>query len=236
MLVRTTTRNPAVLSYYTMRKAVGLIALILPFALAVGCILYALIGPYHALPQPILQRSVSDYYYTPMRNYLVGSLCAIAAFLACSRGYDLTDEIAGYLASFFTLCVALIPPVDPRSSSLHGDASRDRLRAQRFRRTHASLAGLFLYFSLSQVFTGKDADPPQAAQKQGLRNLRSDHRSLHRRYGQPDDQGHSRIASTFLSALLVRVAGAGCLRCSLAYQGRRNLAGQATGPYPIFVS
>ena len=52
-----------------------------------------------------------------MRNYLVGSLCAIAAFLVCSRGYDLTDEIAGYLAGFFTLCAALIPPVDPRSSS-----------------------------------------------------------------------------------------------------------------------
>ena len=116
MPVRTKTKDPAILSYYEMRRAVGLIALILPFALAVGCILYALLGPDHALPQPILQRSISDYYYTPMRNYLVGSLCAIAAFLACSRGYDLSDEITGYLASFFTLCVALIPPVDPRSS------------------------------------------------------------------------------------------------------------------------
>lgn len=117
MSVRTTTRNPAVLSYYTMRKAVGLIALMLPFALAGGYILYTLIGPDHALPHPILQRSISDYYYTPMRNYFVGSLCAIAAFLVCSRGYDLTDEITGYLAGFFTLCVALIPPVNPRSSS-----------------------------------------------------------------------------------------------------------------------
>jgi len=117
MPARTTTKNPAVLSYYTMRRAVGLIALILPFALACGCILYALIGPSHALPHPILQRSISDYYYTPMHDYLIGSLCAIAAFLVCSRGYDLIDEITGYLAGFFTLCVALIPPVDPRSSS-----------------------------------------------------------------------------------------------------------------------
>jgi hypothetical protein len=99
-----------------MRRAVGLIALILPFALACGCILYALIGPRHALPHPTLQRSISDYYYTPMHDYLIGSLCAIAAFLVCSRGYDLIDEITGYLAGFFTLCVALIPPVDPRSS------------------------------------------------------------------------------------------------------------------------
>jgi hypothetical protein len=96
-----------------MRKAVGLIALSLPFVLALGSILYALLGPRGALPHPLLQRSISDYYYTPMRNYYVGSLCAIAAFLACSQGYDLTDEIAGYLAGAFTFAVALVPSVNP---------------------------------------------------------------------------------------------------------------------------
>jgi hypothetical protein len=108
-----TPRNPAVLSYYTMRKAVGLIALTLPFALATGSILSGLLGPAHALPHPLFQRSISDYYYTSMHDYLVGSLCAIAAFLACSRGYDLHDEITGYLAGLFTFGVAFIPSVDP---------------------------------------------------------------------------------------------------------------------------
>jgi cytochrome bd-type quinol oxidase subunit 2 len=51
-----------------------------------------------------------------MGNYLVGSLCAIAAFLICSRGYDLNDEIAGYLTGTFTLGVALFPSVNPRSA------------------------------------------------------------------------------------------------------------------------
>ncbi|MGB7549497.1 MAG: hypothetical protein WBM14_17305 [Terracidiphilus sp.] len=114
MSVRATLRNPAVLSCYALRRAVGIIALSLPFALAGGAILLALVGPAHALPQPILQRSISDYYYTPMRNCLVGSLCTIAAFLICSRGYDRNDEIAGYLSSTFTLGVALFPSVDPR--------------------------------------------------------------------------------------------------------------------------
>jgi hypothetical protein len=109
-------RNPAVLSYYTMRRAVGLIALSLPFALAAGSILSALLGPAHTLPHPLVQRSISDYYYTSMRDYLVGSLCAIAAFLACSRGYDLHDEIAGYLAGLFTFGVAFFPSFDPRST------------------------------------------------------------------------------------------------------------------------
>jgi hypothetical protein len=109
-----TIKNPAVLSYYAMRRAVGLIALSLPLTLAVGSALFAVAGPSHAWPHPLLERSISDYYYTPMRNYLVGSLCAIAAFLACSRGYDYDDEIMGYLASIFTFGVALFPSVNPR--------------------------------------------------------------------------------------------------------------------------
>lgn len=96
--------------------SVGLIALSLPFILAFGSILFALLGPGGALPHPILQRSISDYYYTPMRNYYVGSLCAIAAFLACSRGYDLADEVTGYLAGALTFGVALVPSVNPHAT------------------------------------------------------------------------------------------------------------------------
>jgi UDP-N-acetylmuramyl pentapeptide phosphotransferase/UDP-N-acetylglucosamine-1-phosphate transferase len=115
MSARPALANPAVMSYYTLRSAVGLIALSLPFALTVGTILLALLGPDHALPRPILQRSISDYYYTPVGNLLVGSLCAIATILICSRGYNLTDEITGYIAGLSTLGLALFPSVNPRS-------------------------------------------------------------------------------------------------------------------------
>ncbi len=113
MLTRTRTKNPAVLSYYAMRRAVGYLALSLPFTLALGAIVLALLGPGHDLPRPLLERSISDYYYTPMRNYYVGGLCAIAAFLVCSRGYELQDEITGYLAGAFAFGVALFPSVNP---------------------------------------------------------------------------------------------------------------------------
>jgi len=115
MLPRATSKNPVVLSYYTMRRAVGLIALTLPLALALGAILASLARPGHALPHPLLQRTISDYYYTPMRDYYVGALCAIGAFLACSRGYDLHDEITGYLAGFLAFGVAFCPSFDPYS-------------------------------------------------------------------------------------------------------------------------
>lgn len=113
MLPRSTSTNPVVLSYYTMRRMVGLIALALPFALAAGSILTTLFASGH-LPHPLLERSISDYYYTPMRDYYVGSLSAIAAFLACSRGYDLHDEVTGYLAAAFVLGVACCPSFNPR--------------------------------------------------------------------------------------------------------------------------
>ncbi len=109
-----TYKNPAVLSHHAMRRMVGIIALLLPFVLAGGAILLSLLGPSHALPHPLLQRSISDYRWTSMRDCQVGGLCAIAAFLMCSRGYDWVDEITGYLAGFLTLGVALCPSVNPR--------------------------------------------------------------------------------------------------------------------------
>jgi MFS family permease len=115
MLPRSTSTNPVVLSYYTMRRMVGLLALALPFALAAGSILAGFLTSGH-LPHPLLQRSISDYYYTPMRDLYVGSLCAIAAFLACSRGYDLRDEITGYLAGVCALGVACFPSFNPRNT------------------------------------------------------------------------------------------------------------------------
>jgi hypothetical protein len=116
MLPRSTSTNPVVLSYYTMRRMVGLIALTMPFVLSAGSILAAFLGTGHHLPHPLLQRSISDYYYTSMRDYYVGGLCAIAGFLACSRGYDLHDEIAGYLAGACALGVAFCPSFNPTGS------------------------------------------------------------------------------------------------------------------------
>lgn len=115
MSVHATPKNPAVLSHYAMRRMVGIIAMLLPFVLVGGRILIALLGPEHALPHPLLERSISDYRYTPMGDICVGSLCAIAAFLMCARGYDLSDEITGYLAGALALGVALVPSVNPRA-------------------------------------------------------------------------------------------------------------------------
>lgn len=97
-----------------MRKAVGILAIALPIVLVTGNILLSLIGPAHALPQPLLQPSISAYYYTVTGRFLIGSLCAIAMFLMSCQGYDRNDELTGYLACTFAIGVAFFPTTDPR--------------------------------------------------------------------------------------------------------------------------
>jgi hypothetical protein len=93
-------QDPLVLSYLALRKAVGIIGCSLPIALGLGGFF-----AFHAR----LQTTMSDYYYTGMRNIFVASLCAIGIFLMSTRGYDRKDEIAGRLASAFAIGVALFP-------------------------------------------------------------------------------------------------------------------------------
>ncbi len=108
MLRASAPKDPRVLSYLALRKAVGGIALALPFAIAV---------PW-ALLRHTVQTSISAYYYTGMRNLFVGSLCAIGMFMLCTRGYDSADEIAGILSAACAIGVAFFP-TSPAQCATH---------------------------------------------------------------------------------------------------------------------
>jgi hypothetical protein len=92
-------RTTLVLSYLGLRRAVGVIGMALPVVLAVGGLLR---------DGPGLQRSISHYYYSSMRDVLVGSLCAMAVFLFSYR-YDRPDAVAGVVASLSAAGAALFP-------------------------------------------------------------------------------------------------------------------------------
>jgi hypothetical protein len=100
MLIAPRPKDPIVLSYFALRKAVGAVALALPFVLAI---------PYWLVANHAVESSISGYYYTGMRNLFVGSLCAISMFMLCARGYDIKDEIAGIFSSICALGVAFFP-------------------------------------------------------------------------------------------------------------------------------
>jgi hypothetical protein len=92
--------DPRIISYMTLRQAVGYLGILLPFVLAIGNWLIFHGG---------LQGSVSNYYYTPMRGVLVGSLCVIGAFLLAYHGYDGWDDLFTNAAGIGAVGVALFP-------------------------------------------------------------------------------------------------------------------------------
>jgi hypothetical protein len=144
-------QNLQVISYLTLRKAVGILGITFPVIVVVGSIVF---GGCEGI-----QSSISCYYHTNMRNIFVGILCAIALFLFAYKGYDKRDDIAGDLACLFALGVTFFPTSIPESiipcipypyenriiSSIH----------------FISAGGFFLviaYFSIF-LFTIKDQNP-----------------------------------------------------------------------------
>lgn len=97
--------NDLVLSFLSVRRAIGAMGFFLPLAL----LAYGLLWSGDILP------SISAYYYSPMREVLVGSLCAQAVFLWSYEGYRppvpelITDKRVARIAALGALGVALSP-------------------------------------------------------------------------------------------------------------------------------
>jgi hypothetical protein len=94
-------KPPEIISYYTMRRAIGILGITLPLILVAGSSLFG--------DCKEVQTSISAYYYTNMRNVFVGFNCAVAFFFFAYRGHDWRDNLAGYLGCIFVLGVAFLP-------------------------------------------------------------------------------------------------------------------------------
>jgi hypothetical protein len=88
-------------SYKALRQAVGWIGMLLPLVL--------MFGVFFLFDGNLMEKSISSYYYTGMRDVLVGALCAIGLFLFFYSGYDRWDDWAGNIAGFTAICVAWFP-------------------------------------------------------------------------------------------------------------------------------
>ncbi|MGC4003112.1 MAG: hypothetical protein QM811_08240 [Pirellulales bacterium] len=96
-----------VVSYHTLRRAIGLSGFFLPVALGLGGL---------AIGVPI-QDNMSGYYHTPLRDVFVGTLFAIGVFLLCYRGYDWIENWTANIGCVSALLLALCP-LDPGSDPL----------------------------------------------------------------------------------------------------------------------
>lgn len=102
-------------SYFSLRKAVGLIGMLLPVVLMLGNYLY--------FSGEIVLPTISQYYHSPMRDVFVGGLISIACFLFFYSGYGKEDRVAGILAGLLTLGVVFFPTsatAAPDEGGMHG--------------------------------------------------------------------------------------------------------------------
>lgn len=96
-----------VVSYITIRRAIGISGLLLPVALGPG-------GWLLGIP---IQDNLSSYYHTPLRDVFVGTICAIGVFLLCYRGHDWVESWTANIGCVAALAVALCP-LDANSDPL----------------------------------------------------------------------------------------------------------------------
>lgn len=103
-----------VINYLKLRRYIGYLGMGLPFILVLGV---AILNNNN----DIIQVSISDYYYTDVRNVFVGILVAVSAFLHSYKGYEKIDNLLTSLAALFALGIAFIPTtaIDELQNTLH---------------------------------------------------------------------------------------------------------------------
>lgn len=89
-----------VISHLTLHKIIGWLGIALPSVLMTG----SWISTRTPLPG-----SISGYYYTDMRNFFVGELCALGVCLLVYRGHDKTDGLITDVAGIGVILVGLFP-------------------------------------------------------------------------------------------------------------------------------
>ncbi|GHG39656.1 MULTISPECIES: DUF998 domain-containing protein [Amycolatopsis] len=96
----TSPQNTLVHSYLFLRRAIGLVGLALPVVLILGKQL---------VQGGDLLGSLSGYYYTDLRDVLVGAMCAVGVFLLAYYGHDYVDNVVSTVAGLGAIGLALFP-------------------------------------------------------------------------------------------------------------------------------
>lgn len=112
-----------VMSYHRMRRWVGYLGLGLPFALLIGdwlfhelkiyqndALMHMCNGNYSSTNHT--RDSISEYFYTPMGELFVGTLCTVAFFMFLYKGYKKRDgELVpgdSFMTNFAGTCALLV--------------------------------------------------------------------------------------------------------------------------------
>jgi hypothetical protein len=142
-----TGRNKSyILSFKALRRLIGILGMALPLVCALGGLAFG----DRAFGDGGLQRSISRYYYTNVRDFFVGLMLGMSFFMMTYKGYQLIDTIANLLTGLAGICVGLFP-------CLAGDPDLRvgffQLRESASNAVHLACAGtFFVLLALSSLF------------------------------------------------------------------------------------
>lgn len=103
-------RNNIAATYKGLRIGMAALGLLLPLFLGFGG---------YFLKDLSLQGSMSAYYYTGMRDFFVGGLWAIGAFLYLYKGYKFWENIFLNIAGLAAILVSIFPMESECGSACH---------------------------------------------------------------------------------------------------------------------
>lgn len=93
--------TPELISFRTIRRSVGILGMSLPFILWLGSNIFG--------NNCCIQPSISHFFYTNMREWFTGVLCAVALFLFTYKGHNLMDGLSANIAALCAVLVAFFP-------------------------------------------------------------------------------------------------------------------------------
>ena len=108
---------PAVKTYRYLRLAMVLLVVGLAASIVVE---------WRAVGQSCFQTSISAYYYTPARGFLVGALLAIGVCLVVLKGNSEREDVLLNIAGMLAPVVAFVPTPDPGTCTSSPAAFADR--------------------------------------------------------------------------------------------------------------
>ncbi len=140
--------NTLVVSYITVRRAIGISGFLLPLVLGPG-------GWLLGIP---FQDNISSYYHTGLRDVFVGTMSAIGVFLLCYRGYDWIENLTSNVGCVAALGVALCP-LDANSDPLLQKSLAGYLHTLSGGVFFSTLAFYSLYHFPRSTATGPEVEP-----------------------------------------------------------------------------
>lgn len=157
--------TPEIISFRSIRRAVGVLGMTLPLILWAGSNMFGDTGG--------IQPSISHFFYTNMREWFTGVLCAVSLFLFTYKGHNLLDGVSANIAAVCAVLVAFFPtnliegyPGQQAVATVFSTPYHNNIHL-----TSAAIFFLTLAFMSINLFTRSNRPEAEWSEKKKLRNL-----------------------------------------------------------------